>query len=342
MSTDTETPIDYTNDGPRLIAGFTALAFVGTVVVGLRLWSRRLIKTELALDDYLAVTALAAAHLFYASAVAMVTIGGLGRDIRLLEAEGPGAIEALFKTLLAAEVLYGLSSPLIKLAVLTFLWRIFPTPTMRIGCIVLSTLSIIWFVAIEIVNFLQCIPLKAFWQVELQALPTTKCFNFLDYFLGNSIANAIIDFATLVLPVTEILKLQLTRSKKLALCGVFLFGGITLGSSLARTIGLGMIIQEGATNFTKQFETAGTASVVEIYAGVIASCLPLMMPVYHKLRHGVVTNTQTVTPTPIGGQKSNTGVLYKDASLRFERIRDSHELASYDRNRNTSDKSLVE
>ncbi|KAI1270139.1 hypothetical protein F5Y18DRAFT_4728 [Xylariaceae sp. FL1019] len=343
MSTNTDSPIDYTNDGPGIVVGITILAFVSTVVVGLRLWSRRLMKAKLALDDYLAVAALVVSHVYYASAVATIIVGGVGRDYRLVTAEGPGKVEALFKTLLASEVLYGVSSPLIKLAVLALLWRVFPTPAMRIGCIVLTTLSILWFVAIEIVNFLQCVPLKAFWQVELQALPTTKCLNFLVYFLGNSIANTFIDFATLILPVREILKLQMTRSRKIAFSGVFLFGGITLGSSLARTIGLGLLVKHGATNFTKQFELAGAASVVEIYAGVIASCLPLMMPIFRKMLHAVGLGTQNATPTPIGGQRANSGNMYKDSSLHFARLRDddSVEMDAYAHTRGTSDRHLV-
>jgi hypothetical protein len=83
-----------------------------------------------------------------------------------------------------------------------------------------------WLVAIEMVNVIQCRPLHAFWDQELQQLPTTKCIDTMLFFLGNSIANCIIDGATIALPIHEVRKLQTSKSKKLGICGVFLLGGL--------------------------------------------------------------------------------------------------------------------
>jgi hypothetical protein len=81
-------------------------------------------------------------------------------------------------------------------------------------------------VAIEVVNVLQCRPLKAFWHLELQPLPGTKCVDTILFFLGNSIANCCIDFATLVLPIHEIAKLHTSKSKKIGVGAVFLLGSM--------------------------------------------------------------------------------------------------------------------
>lgn len=87
-------------------------------------------------------------------------------------------------------------------------------------------MCIAWNVAVTIVNYLQCRPLKAFWYTELQVLPTTHCLDTILCFLGNSIANCIIDFMTLVLPIQEVMKLKTTTRRKISICGIFLLGGM--------------------------------------------------------------------------------------------------------------------
>ncbi|KAI0394885.1 hypothetical protein F5Y17DRAFT_475180 [Xylariaceae sp. FL0594] len=245
-------PIDYYNNGPGIAASF-------------------------------AVIALLATHALGAAGLTSVFRGGIGRDFRLVVAEGPSTIDTLFKSLLASEVLYGICSPVVKLSVLVSIRRIFPTPTIKTGSTILIILNIAWFIAIEIVNFLQCRPLEAFWNTQLQTLPETQCLDFILYFLGNSAANTVVDFATLLLPLIEIRKLHMSWSKKLGVGCVFLLGGVAFAASLTRTISTGVIHRQGITNFTKQFVVSGVASVVEIYVGIIGACIPMSVPVYRKL-----------------------------------------------------------
>jgi hypothetical protein len=119
-----------------------------------------------------------------------------------------------------------MSSPLAKLSLLAFYNRVFPTQRVRIGCIVLGSACILWAVAGQTINLLQCRPLRAFWDPVLQAAPTTKCIDTILFFLGNSIANCVIDLVTLVLPLQEIMKLQTTQKKKAGIAGVFLLGSM--------------------------------------------------------------------------------------------------------------------
>lgn len=113
-------------------------------------------------------------------------------------------------------------------------------------------MCIAWCIAITILNFVQCRPLEAFWFVELQALPTTKCLDPILCFLGNSIANCIIDFFTLTLPVHEVLKLHITTRRKINICCVFLLGGVAFAASVVRTVSTGQIYREGISNFTSK------------------------------------------------------------------------------------------
>lgn len=78
------------------------------------------------------------------------------------------------------------------------------------------------------------------------------------------------------------------------------------GASLTRTITTAIMHNQGVTNFTsksrclvlantkqiltgtEQFVPSGVTTVIEIYAAISGACLPTLVPVYRKLRHGSV------------------------------------------------------
>ncbi|KAF7522116.1 hypothetical protein G7054_g12243 [Neopestalotiopsis clavispora] len=295
MSTTSTSPMDYSDDGPALLISSCVLGFFSTIIVGLRFWSRKLVGTPWGLDDWLTVASLLAHHAVVVTVGFMTQQGGLGRDIRVIVAEEPEDIAALYKALLAAELFYCFSSSLVKLSLLAFYRRIFPTQRVKIGCWVLGGVTIGWAVSCQIVNLVQCIPLRAFWDFELRADPNTKCLDPILFFLANSGVNVVIDFATLFLPIQEILKLHTSKSKKWGIAGVFLLGGMAFTASLLRTIFTGTMYSEGVTNFTKQFVASAAATVVEIYVAIISGCLPALVPVYRRLRYNNPLKTTSVS-----------------------------------------------
>ncbi|KAJ2981760.1 hypothetical protein NUW58_g6603 [Xylaria curta] len=236
--------------------------------------------------------------------------GGLGRDMRLVLLENPYSVVFLFRATFVGEIAYTFSSPLIKLSVLAFYRRIFPTQVVRTGTKIIGAACIAWFIPIIILDFVQCIPLEAFWFLELRALPTTKCIDPFQSFFGNSIANTIVDFLTLALPIHEVVKLQITTRRKINIAFVFLLGGVAFAAALIRTISTAQIIQEGVTNFSKQFVTSAVATVIEIYVAIIGACLPTLAPVYRRLRYGSPLSTHSTAVSkgkPANGSSSNPG-----------------------------------
>lgn len=219
-------PLDYSNGSPGIVISGSILGFITTIVVVLRFWSRSLIRQQFGWDDYLCLAALITHHVAMVASCVGAIHGGLGRDMRITAVEDPYSVVILFQSIFAAEIGYTFSSPLIKLSVLALYWRLFPTPFMKLGCRILAAACVAWFIAIFILDFVQCIPLEAFWFVNLQALPTTRCLDPIHAFLGNSIANSIIDFCTLILPIHEIMKLHTTTRRKASISAVFLLGGM--------------------------------------------------------------------------------------------------------------------
>ncbi|KAI0170976.1 hypothetical protein BJ166DRAFT_517461 [Pestalotiopsis sp. NC0098] len=328
----TDSTIDYSNDGPGALIGCAILGFVTTMLVAARFWARRLVSMTWGLDDWLTLTALAAHHALLIAFGVMCIDGGLGRDIQVVVSM-PGAVTSLYKSLFAAELCYGMSSSLAKLSLLAFYLRVFPTERVRWSCIILGSICIMWTIAIQIVNLLQCRPLKAFWTPALQAEPTTHCVDTILFFLGNSIVNCVIDLATLALPIQEIMKLHTTQKKKLGIAGVFLLGSIAFAASLIRTIFTATMYNEGVTNFSKQFVVSGVATVVEVYVGIISGCLPIMVPVYRRIRYGNALKSTTRTGSE-GYYLSNSANVMGKSAARTNRLGGEGPFERLDTNKN--------
>lgn len=90
-------PLDYHNSGRGLIVSCSVLASVAIVCVALRFWSKRLVHIPWGIDDYLILGALIAQHVFLALGITMVVVGGVGRDIRLVEEDNPMKLVYLYR-----------------------------------------------------------------------------------------------------------------------------------------------------------------------------------------------------------------------------------------------------
>ncbi|OTA64859.1 hypothetical protein K449DRAFT_432439 [Hypoxylon sp. EC38] len=288
-------PLDYSNEGPGILSCCYILASTATVAVALRFWARKLTSLNPKLDDYLILSALAAYHVLTAAATVQVVKGGLGRDMRVVS-QNPSAVVILFKMYLVTEIFYGFGNSLVKLSLAVFYSRVFPIKTVRRMSLILGLVCIAWLIAVQVVNLLQCRPLETLWYQELQLLPETKCLDVTVYFLSNSIVNCITDIWAIVVPIQDILKLQMSKLKKVGICGIFLLAGSAFAASLARTICTAVMLNNGTTNFTKEYVTPAISSVVEIYVSIIGACLPTLRPVYRKLRYGNPYTPSDITP----------------------------------------------
>jgi hypothetical protein len=69
--------------------------------------------------------------------------------------------------LFTVEVIYTTLLTLIKLSIIAMYRRVFPTTLIWRGCHVLGSMVLAWWVAVTLVTFLQCRPLKALWDYTI-------------------------------------------------------------------------------------------------------------------------------------------------------------------------------
>lgn len=123
---------------------------------------------------------------------------------------------------LCNEFTYSMTSPVVKLSIIFFYRRLFPIRKFRILTNVIMVAVIAWGIAVFLAAALQCRPLHALWDPNVNG----HCFDTLKYILAVQAVNIFLDFAILVSPMPQVWTLQRPWQDKLALSIVFLMGGL--------------------------------------------------------------------------------------------------------------------
>ena len=69
---------------------------------------------------------------------------------------------------------------------------------------------------------LQCMPIQKVWNRTVGG----SCIDRSKLVLGDAMPNIITNFAVLLAPIPMLCKLKVTRAQMIALCGIFLMGGL--------------------------------------------------------------------------------------------------------------------
>ncbi|KAH8688533.1 hypothetical protein BGZ61DRAFT_353966 [Ilyonectria robusta] len=194
---------------------------------------------------------------------------GMGRDIWTLEF---AKIYNFGKYFLIMEVIYFAEIALLKIAMLFFYLRIFPSKLIRRalwGTIILNSLFGILF---AIITIFQCKPISYSWQLwdgEHQG----QCLDINAIAWSNAAISITLDIWMIAIPMVQIHSLHLNWKKKVAVGGMFCVGTFVTVVSILR---LHSLVKFGAqsTNPTWEYLDAALWSTIEIHVGIICNCLP--------------------------------------------------------------------
>ncbi|KAF2969088.1 hypothetical protein GQX73_g4486 [Xylaria multiplex] len=277
------------------------LAVLSSLAVALRFWSRWISGLGVYLDDWLTLCALAVHHGFGATIIVAFLADGLGFDTMVLATDERAAVD-LLKVTFIGTILYGIGSTLIRLSVILFYFRIFPTKIVRRGGYILAAICVAWFVAIEVLNLTLCKPIPYMWDRSIEG---GHCISSPVGVIVPGAFNVVIDAVTVGLPIHEVRKLNLSREKKCCVFAIFCIGGIATAASLARLVSISLYLKylnleargTGAT-----FALLSATTGFEIYIAIIGACAPMLVPVYKRLR-----GRRTPSDTPIPHRSGYTG-----------------------------------
>ncbi|KAK0730871.1 hypothetical protein B0H67DRAFT_639320 [Lasiosphaeris hirsuta] len=199
MATTTELdPSFYESRAVVPIAVVTIVLSLATVTVALRTYTCAVIIHQFGMDDGAAIIAL----LF-----AIDTIYGVGRHIEV--------------TFSISIVLYNASLTAIKIAFLLQYHRILVIRHMRRVVIAALTFVSLWSISELPITIFNCVPIEKFWLAD--SAPET-CIPNLLFWYHNTAGNILTDVIVFVLPLPALGGLNLRKSQKIMLLGIFSLG----------------------------------------------------------------------------------------------------------------------
>ncbi|KAI9754379.1 MAG: hypothetical protein M1815_005680 [Lichina confinis] len=263
---------------PRGLAVLIATSVLSTVAVALRVWSKRLLRRTLQSDDWGILFSLV---MFWGGAIVGLIAHEHGFGKHAL-AIGLRNVKINVKTprasqiILAFEVLLTICIFSIKFALLLFYRHTFPIRKFQLAVYGAMVLNVTMAVAISLGYLLQCRPISYMWDRSIKG----SCFDIRLYLRITIILNLFTDFTVLLMPLPLVWRLQMTVGRKISISVMFLLGTMACAASCARFVAVGEILESDPawTSINPAIWT-----YTEACLGIIASCLPMLRPLYNRL-----------------------------------------------------------
>ena len=118
--------------------------------------------------------------------------------------------------------LYGSAITAIKISILLFYRRIFSLGQLRKWINIVGVFVLAWFLADNLVFAFQCTPVRKAWEILIPG----HCINQLRTIQIVQTFNVVLDAIILALPVSGVLRLQMSTNRKISVMAMFLLGGL--------------------------------------------------------------------------------------------------------------------
>ncbi|KAI0906474.1 hypothetical protein F4823DRAFT_631482 [Ustulina deusta] len=219
-------------------------------------------------DDYLIVWATITA---VAECIAGLVYGpphGLGRHVQTLD---PESVSRYLQGDYIFSHFYDFAIASTKLSILALYHRIFVTTRMRILVWVMACLVFAWLIEMEVILGLGCQPIQGWWDAKVAA--TAKCVDKVAFTYSTNILNLIFDLFIFSIPIPIIMKLQVNKARRIALCLLFSIGLGVCGISIAR---LSVVFSAGSGDVTWEEVPLGILSALEPCGAILCANLPII------------------------------------------------------------------
>ncbi|KAH3946568.1 hypothetical protein HBH53_129600 [Parastagonospora nodorum] len=259
------------NRGPKYVVISNVMISITAVFVIIRFAFKIVYsKLEIGLDDW-AVLACVLTAIPSAIVTVFGTVRhGLGQDIWTLE---PEEITKMLKYFYVMASLYFTELSLLKLTLLFFYIRVFPSkPVQRLlwGTVIFVVLWGLVFVCLAI---FQCQPISYFW-THWDGLHEGHCLDINAITVSNAAISIFLDLWILGIPLWQLWGLKMHWKKKVGVALMFCVGTFVTVVSILRLSALVHFAQ--SSNASWEFYDVSLWSTIEISVGCMCACLPTL------------------------------------------------------------------
>ncbi|KAI1844564.1 hypothetical protein JX265_001549 [Neoarthrinium moseri] len=266
-----------------------ALTTLVTLILAIRIYTRRAISKSFGLDDILIVAAYIPALTFAICGIFAEVSFGWDRhiwDVRY-ELLSPG-----LKMSVASFCLFDLASNLTKLSTLAMLYRLIRPTKSRMKIVVIAacilvTCSSLVFVFVVI---FQCSPVWDYWTLSTGP---QNCIDEAAHLLSAGIINTVTDFIVVLLPIKTVAGLQLPRKQYIILIVLFCAGFVACVAGVVRTYYTWML----TIDYDRTWEgwTVWISSLIELDVGILCASVPSIKQFFTLYLPSVIGTTRRST-----------------------------------------------
>ncbi|KAL8973918.1 MAG: hypothetical protein Q9197_001829, partial [Variospora fuerteventurae] len=225
-----------------LYATAATMIILPSIAVALRFMCRRHLKTKISHDDIAIVVALVSIPSFHchagASSVSPKGLAGahFGTGRHTILNPIPNVVRFI-QLMYAVELTYCVLITTTKFSILLFYRRVFMNQTtslrFRIAWYVIMVWTLLWGISTFFAAAFQCSPPSYYWS-KYTRKTQGSCINLTMLLIVTASTNIVTDVALLILPMPVLWHLNIQRSQKFALSGIFLLGGFVCIASITR------------------------------------------------------------------------------------------------------------
>ncbi|OTB20559.1 hypothetical protein K445DRAFT_362705 [Daldinia sp. EC12] len=260
--------------GPELavvVAVFLGLSFV---TVALRCYVRAHILKAFQVEDWVAVAAMTC-FILYCAAVMISISYGAGQHLRDIPTEN---IPKILKMRWVAEIIYIVTSLLVKLTVGIFLFRICSQAWQKTVICTVLLLCLVYHLFYAFMTAFQCQPVAYFW-FRYTTNMEGKCWGN-DLVMGCTYAaagiNAFTDWVLGLLPIALVRNLELSKRSKILVSCTLALGSVASTATIVRIPYIWQLAQPG--DFIHDFSDLSIWSTTENGLGLVASSVATLRP----------------------------------------------------------------
>ncbi|KAI1138865.1 hypothetical protein F5Y05DRAFT_352879 [Hypoxylon sp. FL0543] len=319
----------YSPQATPLVGVVTPITVIAILTVGLRLYVRVTLLKNPGADDWLCLGAMCCATGTYLSNMAGVA-NGFGDPLPDMNPENR---LTTLKTIWISPPLWGLSSALIKMSIVSSYMRIWSGRRFKILCHALLALLSLFGLTLFFGGVFACVPIALSWTPPSpDSRSPARCIDLPLFMFVTSTLNTAADLLIFAIPVPLIRRLQIARKQQIALTGVFTVGAVVCGASVMRLVS---IYELGSTDDPSVSGIRlGLWSGVESNLAITCACLPTLRPViarvFPKLLNATVVTSQSWRRSAAGRRGTARTTRDENGTYRM------HELPSDEYGRNDS------
>ncbi|KAJ5618247.1 hypothetical protein N7528_006890 [Penicillium herquei] len=259
-----------THNGRSAFIVTTISMVVVTLCLGLRVWVRLVRPRPMVLMDYFYAAGYVFAIVY--SAIFLFGISNvIGVPLMSAYALYPKKLEISLKVC-PEEFIWAIATTLVKFSMLSLYLDIFRGKTFKILAYTIGVLSIMLMVAMFLVGGLICHPIQKNWDVTLVG---GHCGNSTLMDLLTAIINMLLDLGIVIIPLPQLWNLQLSRTRKMMLSGIFSLGILICAMNITRIV---FVETLDTSDVTASMAMIGLFSILEVNVGMICASLPALGP----------------------------------------------------------------